>query len=249
MSTSFSPIDDPGAYLVAPVASGSGDYIWELRASAGLVLGGIDWAVSHFAGFSPLEEWVGKPLAGDWNALDRGAAAWTNSGKAVKAVSMNLKHLPDAISDDWQGEAADAFDRAQAKLGQTLEPIPGACDAIAEMCTALAELAKTITEAILAIANAIADFILQMLASLAVPVAGELAMPVWITALLGRLAIWIPRIAGMIQKFIALAPRIAAIAKIIIKVMATVNLIISVLATLGKVNSGYTSYNDAAVSV
>ena len=39
--TSITPVEDASTYLVAPTAEGHGDYIWKLRASAGIIVAKI----------------------------------------------------------------------------------------------------------------------------------------------------------------------------------------------------------------
>lgn len=210
MSVALSPPQDATSFLQTPFASGTADRIWGLRESAGPIVGGVDWALSILLNFSPLEEWVAKPLGGDWSALDRGAVAWTNAGKAVAAVAENLEYLPGAISDAWQGETATAFGTAQRKVSTALKPIPGACDSMSEMCTALADMAQAIAEFSIAIIVAIVEFAIEFIAALS-SVVGTVTTPAWVAKLAAKLQVWVPKLARMIDAFLLMLPKVRGI--------------------------------------
>ncbi|MBX3094147.1 MAG: WXG100 family type VII secretion target [Cryobacterium sp.] len=231
MSLVLNPPADPAYWLQDPSAPGSGDRIWALRESAGVVLGGIDTVVSWLSGFSPLQEWVAKPLGGDWGALDRGAVAWKNAGKAVGDLLENIEALPGQIGDSWQGSAAVTFQESQLKLARAATPLVGGCDAMSELCTALADMAQAITEFVLAIANALAEFILELTIALAT-VVGGVTTPVWITKLVTKLGIWTPKLIGMINTFFGFVGKIAGFMEIFKKVFAKLKAIAELLMTV-----------------
>lgn len=230
--TTLSPTDNATSYLNAPANPGSGLFIWQLRMECGIVIGGLDGVISAITGFSPLEEWVFKPLAGDWNALDRGAVAWSSAGRASQAVANNIDALPGQIGDAWQGAAFTEFSAAQAKVSSTIGELPGSCDAMSEMVSALADLARTIAGFIAMIIKAISDWALKMLASAAVPVAGEVAMAGWIAELGVKIATWVPRLAEMIQKFVSFVAKIVPIIKKVVDVITKIDKILATLATV-----------------
>ena len=236
MSITLSPPQSATAFLLPPTADSSAR-IANVREEAGFTLGTIDSVVQWLSGFSPIEEWVAKPLAGDWSAPDRGAVAWTSAGKAVAAVAENLKYLPGAIGDTWQGEAAVAFDKAQAKVSEQLEPIPGACDSMAELCTALADMAEAITGFVLAIAVALAEFITELTIAIST-VVGSVTLPAWMTKLAANLAKWVPKLTSMIEKFLAMATKIAKFIekfkKVFTKLWAIVKLIAKLVSTMAE---------------
>jgi uncharacterized protein YukE len=232
--TSIVPTDDPTSYLVSPENPGSGMFIWQLRMECGIVIGGLDAVISAITGFSPLEEWVFKPLAGDWNALDRGAVAWSSAGRATKAVANNIDALPGQIGDAWQGGANASFSNAQAKIASAVHELPGSCDAMSEMVTALADLARTIAEFVAMIIKAISEWALKMLASAVVPVAGEVAMAGWLVELGAKIASWVPKLTGMITKFIAFVAKIAPIIKKVVAVILKIDAMLAKLAAVFK---------------
>jgi uncharacterized protein YukE len=233
MSIALYPPQNAGFFLQEPFASGTADRIWGLRESAGPIVGGVDWALSMLLNFSPLEEWVAKPLGGDWSALDRGAVAWTNAGKAVAAIAENLEYLPGATSDAWQGETATAFGRAQHKVSSALKPIPGACDSMSEMCTALADMAQAIAEFSISILVAVAEFAVEFIAALS-SVVGSVTTPAWVTKLALKLKVWVPKLARMIDLFLEMLPKVAGIIKHYKESFSKLKTIIEVLMQLGR---------------
>lgn len=229
--TTLSPTDNAASYLTSPANPGSGMFIWQLRAQCGIVIGGLDGVISAITGFSPLEEWVFKPLAGDWNALDRGAVAWSSAGRAVQAVANNIDALPGQIGDAWEGEAFTEFSASQAKIASTLKELPGSCDAMSEMTSTLADLARTIAEFVAMIIKALSHWAMKMLASAAVPIAGEVAMAGWIAELGAKIASWVPKLTSMINKFVSFVAKISKIISSISKVILKID---KILATLAK---------------
>jgi uncharacterized protein YukE len=247
--TTIAPVDDPRSYLTAPgAAPGAGMEIWSLRMQCGIIIGGVDAVIAAITGFSPLEEWVFKPLGGDWDALDKGAVAWTSAGKAAKAVSTNLHSLPGQIGDSWTGATADEFAKAQAKVASSIVPLPGACDSLSQMCTALAEMAKSIAEFVAQILSDLSAWALKMIVSAAVPVAGEVAMAGWLTELGVKIATWVPKLTGMVTKFIEFVTKIAPIVAKIAHVIEVIDTILEKLSSLMKIVSSGESAAAAATT-
>jgi len=233
MTVTLNPPQDGVYFLQEPFASGTADRIWGLRAEAGPILGGMDWALSVLIDYSPLEEWVAKPLGGDWSALDRGAVAWRNAGKAVGAVAENLEYLPGATADSWKGAGADEFGTAQRKVSAALEPIPGACNSMADMCTALADMAQAIAEFAIAIIKAVAEFIVEFVAAVS-SVVGVVSTPAWVTKLGWKLKTWVPKLTKMIDKFLEMLPKVRGIIDHYKKAFTKLKAIIEVLMKLGR---------------
>jgi uncharacterized protein YukE len=165
--------EDPTRYLSPPVPQGSGQFITQLRISAGPIVGAGDWFASTFMGFSPLAEWVAKPLGGDWEAMDKAADAWRNTGRALGAVSSNIGALPGQVGDSWNGASKDKWAALQAKLVQEIGPLPDACVAMGEFASALAEMARAIAELIGQALEMLAEEAVCYLIDLAIPVVGE----------------------------------------------------------------------------
>jgi methyl-accepting chemotaxis protein len=232
MTITLTPTHDPRGYLSSPSVPGDGAFVGQLEQKAGPIIGGLDGVIHSITGFSPLAEWVIKPFAGDWNALDRGAVAWTGAGKAMTAIGDNVKSLPKQIGDSWTGETADAFTRAQAKVCTAITHLPASCDAMSKMCAALASAAKAIAEFVAELLGDLADFVTEMLISLAVPIAGEAAMPAWIAELLAEIGEAVPELSGMIESFSELVEELPEIIENIKKAIDEVQKILELLSSL-----------------
>ena len=228
--TTLTPTDHPTSYLVSPSNPGSGLFILQLRMQCGIVIGGLDQVVSAITGFSPLEEWVFKPLAGDWNALDRGSVAWSSAGRAITAVANNINSLPEQVGDAWNGAAFEAFASTHVEISSTIKELPAACDSLSEYVSTLADLARTIAEFVAGIIEALSNWALKMLASAAVPIAGEVAMVGWVTELGIKIARWVPKLTNMINKFVQFVTKIAPIIAKIVKAIQKIDKILDILA-------------------
>ena len=158
------------SYLVAPEDSGD-DFVKELEQSAGLVLGGIDWAIHKFFHVSVLAEIV-KPITGDWLALERAESAWKNAGAATTAVAANFAALGPQTSADWTGAAGDAFRARMTSISQSMQTYAGGCQTISEVVNGLVEVSQAAAGVIATVISFIGDLITQLLAELAVPLIG-----------------------------------------------------------------------------
>ena len=205
--------------------------IWQLRMQCGLIIGGVDGVIAAITGFSPLEEWVFKPLGGDWDALDKCSEAWKNAGKAADAIANNVASIPGQIGDSWTGAAANEFGRAQTKLSSVIRPLRGTCDSLGQMCSALAEMARAIAAFVAEILSDLSAWAMKMLASAVVPVAGEVAMAGWLAELGIKIATWVPKLSRMIMQFLHFVAKIEPIVADIAKVMEKIDSILSKLSS------------------
>jgi hypothetical protein len=164
---------DPSSYLVAPDAGGN--FVQDLRWSAGLILGGLDWVAEFFVGFSVLEEAIFKPFGGDWEAMEKASVAWSHSGRAFMEMGSNLSALPEQMSS-WQGEAADAFRAAMAALSGAVVGVSYAFDYASGLVANVGLVSKMACTAIATIMGFIASNLMILAAEAAVPVIG------WATA-------------------------------------------------------------------
>lgn len=213
-------VQSPVDALTAPGAAE--DYMDSVRSSCGIVAGSIDGFINYVSGFSPLEEWVFKPLAGDWKALDQGVEAWRNAGKSAEIMKNNINVISGQLGEGWQGQGRTEFDGFQSRLTSALEPLPAAAGKMAEMTAAISDTAKAVADLIAAVINELVSFAIEMLASLAVPVAGEIAMPVWIAKLAAKVGRWSTKISNAILKFGELVKKLMVITNKIREVISTV---------------------------
>ena len=98
---------DASAFLVPPQAPDNP--VQDLRWSAGLLLGGIDWVAEQFVGFSILDRCVFHPLAGDWQGIFKSSEAWNHAGDAAQAMARNHAGLVASTPQTWEGLSGDSF--------------------------------------------------------------------------------------------------------------------------------------------
>ena len=249
MTGGYDPVDNPTSYLTAPANPGSGLFIWKLRMECGIVIGGLDTVISAITGFSPLEEWVMKPFAGNWTALDMGAVAWTSAGRATEAVASNIQALPGLVGDAWNGGANESFAKTQTTIAEAVRELPGSCDSMSEMTSALADLARTIAEFVAMIIKALSHWALKMLASAAVPIAGEVAMAGWLVELGAKIASWVPKLTGMINAFVNFVGKLYPIIKKIYDVVISIDKILAKLIKAVKLVDAATKVGGITAAV
>jgi uncharacterized protein YukE len=164
-----------------------------------------------------------KPFAGDWDAFDKGADAWRQVGKALDSVASNIAALPAMVSEEeWQGQARDAWASAQLAISQQVQPLPEACDAMAQYCEALSELAKGIIEFVLSSLQWAVETVLRILAEQAVPIAGQIAGA-------GELTIFGIRMVGVSQKVIKYVEQFKKLVQLISTVVTQINNVLELL--------------------
>lgn len=217
--TTITPVADPIGHLTAPHSKGGGRAIWQIRAACGPLIGGADGTIKAITGFSPLEEWVLKPFAGDWDALDRAGEAWRNAGKAVEALSVNMRSVPGQMGDAWEGEGAEAWAKALKELAKYFDTMPEGFEAMGELSDALAELARAILEMIVEILKWIAETVARIILEQCFPIIGQIIGGGEMIILAGRVVIQGRRVAIQITFFITITKRTITIAKEIIKIL------------------------------
>ncbi|GAA3591852.1 hypothetical protein GCM10022198_14730 [Klugiella xanthotipulae] len=102
----------------------------------------VDWVLSEVISWSPIEEWIVKPLGGDWGAMQLAADAWTGVGKAIAATAENLESIPAQLVGRWEGQAASAFMQQNQAVAERLADYPDVCFSIAEFLENLIRLMK-----------------------------------------------------------------------------------------------------------
>jgi uncharacterized protein YukE len=150
---------------------GGSDPMDGLRTQAGL-FGIADSIVHMLTGFSPLQEWVFKPVAGDWTALSKGADAWRNTAKASQQLARVIDSFPSQVGQDWQGATADAWQKANAQAVQLFQQYPDQCQKLATTYDAIAQAAQAIAGLIADILSQLGSIIAQAGIEAAIPVAG-----------------------------------------------------------------------------
>ena len=168
-SASVAEEDDVQSYLVTP--TGSFSELENLRWSAGLILGSLDWVFEKLFGFSLLNEIVYKPFAGDWNRVQCASGVWKVAGDAMGAISKNTTGILPGLAE-WTGKGSKAFTLAAAAMAYIDNAIPGIAGTISTVLKGFAYLVKTISKKIGAKLKKISYKLARIAAEAAVPVVG-----------------------------------------------------------------------------
>ncbi|AEI11742.1 WXG100 family type VII secretion target [Cellulomonas gilvus] len=158
---------DPVSYLVTPVASAN--VMEDLRWSAGLLLGSVDWVFQELVGYSMLEELIFKPFAGDPRGVEKAAQAWSNVSAALQAVAVNHAHLVSTTVTGWSGAAGDAFRLAMAGISERLMAIAPLFDSVASAMGVVGLLIKGVCAGI--------GYGIRKLSQMLIEIAAELSVP------------------------------------------------------------------------
>lgn len=150
------------------------NFVQDLRWSAGMLLGSIDWVAEKFIGFSILDRCVFHPLAGDWQGIYRCSEAWGHSGDAVNAIGHNHAGLVANTAATWQGLSGNSFRVAMTTMTE-------ACLGLSAVYAAAGGYVKTISTVCRLACTGIAAG-LQLIANKLIKMAAEAATPVvgWI---------------------------------------------------------------------
>jgi hypothetical protein len=224
---------DASSLLTAPSGDLGADFVKELEASAGLLLGSIMWFIRKAFGVSPIEELV-KPIAGDWKALMRAESAWESAGLACDAVSVNFGALP-GMTQDWEGDAAPAFRSRMTSLEQNYAKYGEGCTTLSQLTGSLVTVSKSTASTISLILGWIAEEVTQLVACASVPIAG------WIAGG-AKVAVSIRKYWKWIDKGYKAIKRVLDAVETFINAMYTLMTVLRSLATLLNTFSGAVSY-------
>jgi hypothetical protein len=178
------------SYLVDPTAGEN--WAQDMRWSAGLVLGGVDWVFEQLCGYSVLEEVIYKPFAGDAREVTKAAGAWTSSGAALSAIGLNHAALVSATAEPWRGMAGDAFRTAMGVIAEGFHLLSGVCDSVASAL-------GVVTTGMAGICAAIGQG-LKKLAQMLIEIAAEASVPGIGWGVLLATAYWkVERIVGTVR--------------------------------------------------
>jgi len=212
-SSSVSERSDASSYLVAPVSMTS--EMDSLRWSAGPLLGGIDWVFEKLFGYSLLEDVIMKPLAGNWEEIDKASIGWGHLGKALTEMGSNYTGLP-GMTMSWKGETAELFRAAMAAMGAAIAGLSYATDYVSGLVGTVATASRLAAAGIGAALKAISVKLLRMAAEAAVPVVGWVAMVAEAGILITEIFTWVKRIYTLINLIVdAISDFISARGKLV----------------------------------
>lgn len=231
--TALQAVADPRACLVEPTPADRGMQIVLLRAKCGPEVLAVDWIVSLITGIHPLDEYVLKPFAGDWEEFDRAADAWSKAARAVEAIAESYASVPRQVpADEWTGNARAAWDSAQWTVADTIAPIPPALDAMSEYSTALADMALAILELVVELIGMIVDTARRIILEQAVPVVGQAAGVAEATILVGRVTKTSVTVTRQVAAFITAVQRIDSMVVKIARAMSALQALTSALGSV-----------------
>lgn len=170
---SISESQDASSYLVTPEAPES--EMKNLRWSAGVVIGGVDWFIEKLTGVSVLNDIIFKYTVGDWRVLDRAKTAWSEIGDALVAVGQNDSEILPALSE-WTGKGSEAANAFITALAGATTALNGAASTVSGIIKNVSRVVKEAAKVIGKQLKHLQDKCLRMIAESSVPVAG------WIVA-------------------------------------------------------------------
>ena len=170
---SISESQDASSYLVTPEAPES--EMKNLRWSAGVVIGGVDWFIEKLTGVSVLNDIIFKYTVGDWRVLDRAKTAWSEISDALVAVGQNDSEILPALSE-WTGKGSEAANAFITALAGATTALNGAASTVSGIIKNVSRVVKQAAKLIGKQLKRLQDKCLRMIAESSVPVAG------WIVA-------------------------------------------------------------------
>jgi len=167
-SRSVTEAVDVQSFLPRPQAEDPG--IEDIRWSAGLIFGSVDWVMEKLTGISLLEE-VTKPFSGDWVRIREASFTWKHTGDAMSGIGQNCMALLPPMAS-WTGKGSEAFLVAMGLLSQAHTVVAGPAGTISSALKMLVMLSKEMAALILKILKNLEKKLVAIAAEAAVPVVG-----------------------------------------------------------------------------
>ena len=168
--TQVTELMDASSFLVPPQAPDNP--VQDLRWSAGVLLGSIDWVAEQFVGFSILDRCVFHPLAGDWQGIFKNSEAWNHAGDAAQAMARNHAGLVASTPPTWEGLSGDSFRVAMTTIAGACMGLSAAYAYAGGLVKTLSTVTKLACVGIGKCLQIIADKLLKMAAEAATPIIG-----------------------------------------------------------------------------
>nr|WP_244945113.1 hypothetical protein [Couchioplanes caeruleus] len=109
--------------------------------------------------YDPFEGWA-KQFSGDWNAYVHCAVAWGHIGGACHDIGRILVTGAQDVSTVWRGNAAEAEQEFQLKLGGAAMGLKGACAEYNDLYTKAAESTKNLFEVVSGLMSQLLDILI-----------------------------------------------------------------------------------------
>lgn len=190
---------DPSSYLVVP--DPGDDPGGELRANAGVILGGVDWVAEQIFGKSILEEYIYKPFGGDWHVISRTASAWEYGARFHEELAANYSGLPTQMQS-WTGIASVAFQAAMTAFAAAAHGLNLAYLTVSDIADKIASIARSACATIAGLLRKLANKLTRMALEASVPVAGWVVAAVEGVILVGDVIAYLNRIVEIINQLL-----------------------------------------------
>ncbi|WUR62301.1 hypothetical protein OHS32_13295 [Micromonospora chokoriensis] len=156
----FADVTEPTSKLVPPNYATAVE-MWKINPLADLVspAAWLRQVSVWLFGHDPFEDWS-KQLSGDWDAYIHCAAAWRIIGNALLEVGRNLVTTTADVPEVWRGQAAEAEQEFQLKLGGAAAALHPACDQYADLYTKAAEAAKHLFDVVSGLITKLIDVLI-----------------------------------------------------------------------------------------
>ncbi|MEO5983414.1 MAG: hypothetical protein ABIQ13_13980 [Pedococcus sp.] len=235
---------DPRSALFVPSIPDGTDFVEELEADCGFILGHLMGFIRNAFGVSPIEELV-KPLVGDWTEMERAQGGWIQAGQACDGVAQNFAAIPGQTATSWQGSAGDAFRTRMTSIGEGYSTYGEGCKAISELSSALVEGAKAAASGIATIISFIGDIVERLVVEASVPVVGWLVGAADVAIHIKSFWDKINKGYELLKKFLSILHKVVAVIEKIVKVLAVLKTTLHGLTALVQANTANAA-DDAA---
>lgn len=193
---SIAESQDASSYLVPPEAPTS--ELENLRWSAGVVAGGVDWVIEKVTGVSLLNDVVFKYFNGDWRLVNMASSAWSEIGDALVAVGQNDSEVLPALAE-WTGKGSEVANLFIAALSQATTSLRSAASIMSTLLKTFAKFLKQSAKEVGQAIKEIVDTALQLLAESAIPVAGWVAAAATAVTKINDIIKWIQLIYTVVN--------------------------------------------------
>ncbi len=160
---------DASSYLVPPAPRSS--EIENLRWSAGILLGSIDWVWEQIAGWSIIEEVIMKPFVGDWDSFEMAGQAWDNTDAALTAISANTAAITNGMAE-WESKGSDAFVVAMTTLSAAMLQLSYLAGNISGLLGVITLVSRQAATQIGKLLQKMEKRLARILAGMSIPIAG-----------------------------------------------------------------------------
>lgn len=193
---SIAESQDASSYLVPPEAPTS--EMENLRWSAGVVAGSVDWAIEKLTGMSLLNDVIFKYFSGDWRLVDMASSAWSEIGDALVAVGQNDSETLPALAE-WTGKGSEVANLFIATLSQITTSLRSAASLMSTLLKMFAKFLKQSAKDVGAAIKEIVNTVLRLIAESSIPIAGWVSGAIDAISHIDDVISWIRKIYTIIN--------------------------------------------------